>query len=76
MKDQTEKCDADMTVELRDAALEVTDLDRDGFGELTFAYALNCTSDMSPATLKLLTIEKTVSTARAEKYSPMALSRS
>ena len=57
VKDQIEKCDGDMLVEFRDAALEVTDLDDDGIGELTFAYALTCTTDMSPAELKLLTIE-------------------
>lgn len=57
VKDQVEKCDADMLVEFRDAALELTDLDKDGIGELTFAYALTCASDMTPAELKLLTIE-------------------
>lgn len=40
-----------------DGATEVTDLDADGFGELTFAYSLACRSDMSPARLKLLMLE-------------------
>jgi hypothetical protein len=37
--------------------LEVTDLDGDGVGEVTFAYQVQCTSDVSPATLKLLLLE-------------------
>lgn len=57
VKDQVEKCDADLSVTFRDAALAVTDLDKDGFGELTFAYSLGCASDLSPATLKLLVLE-------------------
>ncbi|WP_224369004.1 M949_RS01915 family surface polysaccharide biosynthesis protein [Hyalangium versicolor] len=37
--------------------LEVTDLDKDGVGEVTFAYQVQCTSDVSPASLKLLILE-------------------
>jgi hypothetical protein len=37
--------------------LEVTDLDKDGVGEVTFAYQVQCTSDVSPASLKLLVLE-------------------
>ncbi|MDF2695695.1 MAG: hypothetical protein K0S65_4078 [Labilithrix sp.] len=62
MKDKVENCDADLSVAFRDAALEVTDLDSDGLGEITFAYSLNCATDMSPADLKLLTLEN------GEKY--------
>jgi len=57
VKDTVEKCDADMVAEFRHEALEITDLDKDGIGEITFAYAMNCASDMSPAVLKLLTLE-------------------
>lgn len=57
VKDQTEGCDADLMVNFRDAALELTDLDKNDIGELTFAYSMSCTSDVSPARLKLLTIE-------------------
>jgi hypothetical protein len=57
VRDQTESCDADMSVSFSDEALGVTDLDSDGIGELTFAYRMNCTSDYSPATLKLLVTE-------------------
>ncbi len=62
VKDKEEACDADLMAEFRDKALTVTDLDNDGFGEITFAYALRCTSDVSPATLKLLMLEN------GEKY--------
>lgn len=62
VKDKEETCDADLMAEFRDKALTVTDLDNDGFGEITFAYALRCTSDVSPATLKLLMLEN------GEKY--------
>jgi len=57
LKDKEEGCDADLSVEFRDAALAVTDLDHDGIGELTFAYSLNCASDLSPARLKLAMLE-------------------
>ncbi len=57
VKDKVENCDFDLSVDFRDAALAVTDIDGDGFGELTFAYSLNCASDMSPAELKLLVLE-------------------
>src|SRR5262245_44258105 len=56
--DKVEDCeDADLTAEFRKGALEITDLDKDGIGEATFAYRLNCTTDYSPATLKLLLLE-------------------
>jgi hypothetical protein len=38
------------------------DLDNDNYGEITFAYIKTCTSDVSPMTLKLLTLEN------GEKY--------
>ncbi len=57
VKDRVDNCENELVVEWRDAALAVTDLDKDGIGELTFAYALNCASDITPATLKLLTVE-------------------
>ncbi len=62
VKDKEEGCDADLSVHFREGANAVTDLDGDGIGELTFAYSLNCASDMSPATLKLLMLEN------GEKY--------
>lgn len=57
VRDRIDQCEDELVVEWRDAALAVTDLDNDGVGELTFAYALNCASDFTPATLKLLTVE-------------------
>ena len=35
----------------------ISDLDNDNIGEITFAYRIMCSSDMSPWTLKLLTLE-------------------
>jgi hypothetical protein len=60
--DKEEKCSDDLTAEFRDGALAVTDLDNDGIGEVTFGYILNCTTDVSPATLKILMLEN------GEKY--------
>lgn len=37
--------------------LEVTDVDGDQVGELTFAYSLGCRGDISPLTFKLLVLE-------------------
>lgn len=37
--------------------LEVTDVDADQIGELTFAYSLGCRSDVSPLDFKLLVLE-------------------
>lgn len=57
IKEKLEKCDADLLLAFRDGALAVTDLDKDGIGEITFAYAVACRTDMTPATLKLLMFE-------------------
>lgn len=57
VKDMVERCPFDVTAEFVDRALGVTDLDRDGVGEVTFAYRLGCRSDVSPVTLKLLMLE-------------------
>jgi hypothetical protein len=57
VRDKDEDCDLDQTLEFREGALSVTDLDNDGIGEVTFAYVVSCKSDVSPDTLKLLMIE-------------------
>jgi hypothetical protein len=40
-----------------DKAFTVTDLDGDGFAEITYGYQLACRSDVSTATYKLLLAE-------------------
>lgn len=39
-------------------SLTVTDIDKDGFAEITFIYKLSCRGDVSPATQKLIMYEK------------------
>ena len=57
VKDFVNGCPFDVHLHLEDDSLQTTDLDGDGFAEITFAYQLTCTSDMSPRTRKLLLLE-------------------
>jgi hypothetical protein len=57
VRDQEKNCPWDLAVDFVEPALGLSDLDGDGAGELTFAYQLDCASDVSPATLKLLVLE-------------------
>jgi hypothetical protein len=57
VRDSTLGCSFDNETKFLKDSLEVSDLDRDGVGEVLFAYFLQCTSDVSPATLKLLLLE-------------------
>lgn len=50
-------CLFDLTNEVRETSVGVTDLDGDGLGELTFAYVTGCRSDVSPLAMKLLVLE-------------------
>lgn len=58
-KDFVEQCDFDLTLEFIDGSIEVTDLDDDGEGEISFLYQLACRSDVSPLTMKMLMYEGT-----------------
>jgi hypothetical protein len=58
VKDRAERCEFDLTAAFLPRSFGVTDLDRDGVGEVTFAYKLGCRSDVSPITLKLLVLEE------------------
>lgn len=58
VRDGVPACELDLFAEFVDAATSVTDLDGDGFGELTFAYRTGCTGDVSPVTQKLLVLEQ------------------
>jgi hypothetical protein len=57
VKDHVEACDADVTLAFHDDAFTVTDLDGDGYAEITFAYELGCRSDVSPNDYKLLVLQ-------------------
>ena len=57
VKDRYESCGFDLDVRFLKSSFGVTDLDGDGVGEVTFAYVVDCVSDVSPKTLKLLMLE-------------------
>ena len=57
VREVVEHCNLALTARFHDDALEVTDLDKDGIGEITFAYETNCASDVRPATYKVLTLQ-------------------
>jgi hypothetical protein len=54
IQDFVKGCDADLTLELIDKSVAVTDLNNDGIAETSFMYRLGCRSDVSPCGLKLL----------------------
>jgi hypothetical protein len=57
VKELVEDCEEDLTAQFHDAATGVTDLDGDGYGEVTFAYQVGCRGDVSPDDYKLLLLE-------------------
>ena len=54
----TDCADADIQADFVADSIRVTDEDADGKVELSFAYDLNCTTDVSPSTRKLLVLEQ------------------
>lgn len=56
-KDFVTKCEFDLTLELIEGSIQVTDLDADGEPEISFLYRTACRSDVSPLTVKLLMYE-------------------
>ncbi len=58
-KDFINDCEFDVTVQVLDKSITVTDLDADGLAEVSFMYQLGCRSDVSPLSLKLLMYEQT-----------------
>ncbi len=50
-------CEFDYGFEFIQSSIAVTDLDKNNLGEVTFAYKITCTSDVSPWDMKLLTLE-------------------
>ena len=49
--------DYDLFLEFIDHSIQVTDLDNNHIGEITFAYKKACISDVSPLGLKLMILE-------------------
>lgn len=56
-KDFIERCEFDLTLEVIEGSIKVTDLDDDGEAEVSFVYRSACRSDVSPLTAKLLMYE-------------------
>ena len=57
IQDGVTGCEFDVVAQFLDGSVSITDEDADGVDELTFAYDLACTGDVSPATRKLLVLE-------------------
>ena len=53
-KQQVKDCEFDVTLEHQKGDWMITDLDADGFAEVTFAYHTGCRSDVSPVVHKVL----------------------
>ncbi len=51
-----EDCPLALTALFHDNALELTDLNKDGVGEITFGYEVGCRSDVSADKYKVLTL--------------------
>lgn len=51
------ECEFDNMAGYREGSVMTSDVDKDGFKELTFTYLLGCTSDVSPLPIKLLVLE-------------------
>jgi hypothetical protein len=54
LQDQMRECPVDLYAAFVPGSVTITDLDADGVAEVTFQYTLQCTSDVSPATRKLI----------------------
>ena len=55
--DYVKDCDYDLFLEFIENSIKVTDLDKNNYGEITFAYKKACISDISPKDLKLIMLE-------------------
>lgn len=54
LEDHQLDCPFDLEADFMPGSVTITDLDADGVAEVTFQYTLQCTSDVSPATRKLI----------------------
>lgn len=50
-------CEFDLALFYVSGSLEITDLDNDGYNEVSFIYQKTCTSDLSPYDMKLMLLE-------------------
>ena len=62
VQDATKECSFENRAKFEETSVTVTDINKDGYGELTFAYKLGCSSELSPDTYKLIMLEN------GEKY--------
>jgi hypothetical protein len=57
VQDSSSCDDGDLVAQFVEGSVSITDEDTDSISELSFAYDLNCTTDMSPHTRKLILLE-------------------
>ena len=57
IKDETANCGFDIRARFDEKTFTLSDIDHDGYAEITFVYRLGCTSDLSPDELKLMMLE-------------------
>lgn len=57
VNDQVSQCEFDVIADFIPASVQVFDEDGDGVAELYFAYRVDCVSDVSPVTQKLVVLE-------------------
>ncbi len=57
VKELKTECEDDWNASFEQRAVSILDLDKDGYGELSFGYRVTCTSDVSPNTYKLMVLE-------------------
>jgi hypothetical protein len=57
IKDFVLKCMHDNNLELIENSVNITDVDNDNYGEVTFMYELGCRSDITPLDMKLMHLE-------------------
>ena len=58
LRDKEENCPFDNVAGLKKNSLQLTDLNRDQYAEITFVYELGCKSGMDPNPVKLVTLER------------------
>lgn len=57
VQDYVRDCPLDLKLEFLEKSLTLTDLDKDGIGEVTFVYRLACRGDVSGSEQKLMLLE-------------------
>jgi len=62
IKDYINECDAILDCGLMENSLELTDINDDNYGEISFVYYMYCAMDLSPSAMKLMLLEN------GEKY--------